>query len=72
MARVSLVLSALGRNLVLSVGAETSKDECECEDCQTAKELVISELTSETQISPAVLGFQPNPDYDDDEEDRRE
>jgi len=57
---------------VLSVGAEYSKDtECECEDCQTAKELVISELTSETQISPTVLGFQPNPDYDDDEEDSK-
>lgn len=70
MARVSLVLSALGRNLVLSVGAETSKDECECEDCQTGKELVISELTSETQISSRVTGFQPNPDDEYEEEDR--
>lgn len=64
MAGVTVILSAFKRNLVLSFGAETAKDDDE------VKEIILSDLQSETQISPTVLGFQPNPGYDEDEEDR--
>ncbi len=65
MASVTVILSAFKRNLVLSFGAETAKDEDE------VNEIVMSDLSSETQISPVVMGFQRIPDYEDEEGDSR-
>lgn len=64
MAGVTVVFNLLGHNLILNMGVETAKDETE------VKELVISDLQSETQISPRVIGFQPNEDDEFEEEDR--